>query len=184
MSKPSVRPRPNGPGSLRRVYPFRELPPVCFPSVWSLASPPSCTPSLHTGFPVSSLLRVLCLLGGRLFGSDSLNTGFMAAQVSLRFVTESSDHSDSNHRPSSRHTSGLFNARLTGPRFCGRPFEGQASIGLRHSLAGSPQRPAESSLLALRTDRSPPVALHPASRRRSYHWLRSSRKPPQGLSPC
>jgi len=60
----------------------------------------------------------------------------------------------------------------------------QASIGLRLYLAGSPRRPAESRSLALRTNRSPPVALHPASRRRSYLWLRSARAPRQGLSPC
>ena len=64
------------------------------------------------------------------------------------------------------------------------PFRGHASLGLRHCLAGSPRRPAESSSLALRTDRSPPVALHPASRRRSYLRLRSARTPRQGLSPC
>src|SRR5208337_4902405 len=60
----------------------------------------------------------------------------------------------------------------------------QASIGLRHYLAGSPRRPAESRSLALRTNRSPPVALHPASRRRSYHWLRDARASRQGLPPC
>jgi len=43
---------------------------------------------------------------------------------------------------------------------------------------------AESSSLVLRTNRSPPVALHPASRRRSYHWLRDARASRQGLPPC
>ena len=62
----------------------------------------------------------------------SMNTGFVAAQVSLRFVIESSDHSVSNHLPLSRHISGFFIAGLTGPHFYGRPFEGQASLGLRH----------------------------------------------------
>ena len=105
-------------------------------------------------------------------------------QVSLRFVIEPSDHSVSNHLPSSRRCSGVFYVGLTGPRCRGRPFGGHASLGLRHSLAGSPRRQAESSSLALRTDRSPPVALHPASRRRSYLRLRSARTPRQGLSPC
>ena len=63
-------------------------------------------------------------------------------------------------------------------------LRGHASIGLRQYLAGSPQRSAESSSLSLRTERSPPVALHPASRRRSYLRLRSARTPRQGLSPC
>src|SRR5215475_601042 len=39
---------------------------------------------------------------------------------------------------------------------------------LRLSLAGSSVSPAESRSLALRTEPSPPVALHLASRRRSY----------------
>src|SRR5262245_15351963 len=43
------------------------------------------------------------------------------------------------------------------------PAKGQASVGFRQLAAGSPQRPAESSSLSLRTDRSPPVAPHPAS---------------------
>jgi hypothetical protein len=53
-----------------------------------------------------------------------------------------------------------------------------ASLGLRHYIVGSPRQTAESSSrwletfqLLLRTNRSPPVAFHPASRRRSYVWL-------------
>ena len=64
------------------------------------------------------------------------------------------------------------------------PFGGHASVGLRLWQAGSPRRSAESSSLALRTNRSPPVAPHPASRRRSYLWLQGTRLPWQGLSPC
>src|SRR6266436_3897089 len=45
--------------------------------------------------------------------------------------------------------------------------------GLRLSTAGSPVSVAESSLLSLRTTPSPPVASHPASRRRSYGWLQA-----------
>jgi hypothetical protein len=64
------------------------------------------------------------------------------------------------------------------------PFRGLESVGLRLFPAGSPQRSAESSSLALPTNRSPPVALHPASRRRSYFRLQSARTLWQGLSPC
>jgi hypothetical protein len=69
-----------------------------------------------------------------------------------------------------------------GSRGCSLP-RAIASIGLRLSLAGSPRRPAESSSRALRTNRSPPVALHPASRRRSYLRLQSARTLWQGLAP-
>ena len=43
-----------------------------------------------------------------------MNTGFGVAQVSLRFVTESSDHSVSKHPPSSRHLSGFLVSGLPG----------------------------------------------------------------------
>jgi hypothetical protein len=59
----------------------------------------------------------------------SVNTGLIAAQVSLRFVIETSDHSVSSHLPSSRHISGFFIARLTGPRFRGRPFGAKRQLG-------------------------------------------------------
>ena len=45
--------------------------------------------------------------------------------------------------------------------------------GLRHSLAGSPRYTGRIEFLIVRTGRSPPVALHPVSRRRSYLRLPS-----------
>jgi hypothetical protein len=50
---------------------------------------------------------------------------------------------------------------------------------LRHECAGSPNGKAESSSLALRTGRSPPVAPHPASRRRSYLQLQAGEREPE-----
>jgi hypothetical protein len=78
----------------------------------------------------------------------------------------------------------VLHTERTGPPCSGRPLQGRASVGLRRWGAGSPRRQAESSSLALRTNRSPPVALHPASRRRSYRRLRDARTSRQGLSPC
>ena len=54
------------------------------------------------------------------------------------------------------------------------------AIGLRHFLAGSSRSQAESSSLALRTNRSPRVAPHPASRRRSYLRVRKAKPPLDG----
>jgi len=53
-----------------------------------------------------------------------MNTGFGIAQVSLRFVIESSDHSVSNHLPSSRRASGValrraYRTTLPWPPFLG-----------------------------------------------------------------
>jgi hypothetical protein len=65
------------------------------------------------------------------------------------------------------------------------PLRGQCVIlGFAIHSQARHRRPAESSSLALRTNRSPPVALHPASRRRSYLRLRSARTLRQRLSPC
>jgi hypothetical protein len=56
---------------------------------------------------------------------------------------------------------------------------GSHRFGLRHLLAGSPHKQAESSSLALRTGRSPPVASHPASRRRSFLRLQAGERLPE-----
>ena len=56
---------------------------------------------------------------------------------------------------------------------------GSLRSGLRLTLAGSPRDKAESSSLALRTGRSPPVAPHPASRRRSYVRLQAGECVPE-----
>jgi hypothetical protein len=56
---------------------------------------------------------------------------------------------------------------------------GSLRSGLRRTLAGSPHDKAESSSLALRTGRSPPVASHPASRRRSYVQLQAGECVPE-----
>jgi hypothetical protein len=62
------------------------------------------------------------------------------------------------------------------------PSAFQASLygsGLRHSLAGSPDSPAESSSLLLRTGRSPPVASHPLSQGRSYLQIQAGERLPK-----
>jgi hypothetical protein len=86
--------------------------------------------------------------------------------------TRSSDHSASNHHPGpsialTRYPSAWKAAGLL-HRF-----------GLRHLAAGSPHRQAESSSLSLRTGHSPPVAPHPASRRRSDHRLQAGERLPE-----
>jgi len=56
------------------------------------------------------------------------------------------------------------------------PFRFRASP----SSEGWPPSPAESNLLALPTSDSPPVALHPASRRRGFCWLQTRGHGPGG----
>ncbi len=71
-----------------------------------------------------------------------------------------------------------------------RPFAFSSSSGqrqngsrLRHRMAGSPETPGRNGFVILRTGRSPPVALHPASQRRSYSRLQAVAQTWRGLSP-
>ena len=50
---------------------------------------------------------------------------------------------------------------------------------LRHWLAGSPHTPGRIEFVILRTDRSPPAAPHPASRRRSCSRLQAGERMPE-----
>jgi len=61
-----------------------------------------------------------------------------------------------------------------------RPRVRLARSRLRHSLAGSPDTPGRNGFVILRTGRSPPVASHPASRRRSYSRLQAGERMPEG----
>ena len=56
---------------------------------------------------------------------------------------------------------------------------GSLRSGLHLKRAGSPNHPAESSSLALRTGHSPPDAPHPASRRRSFGRLQAGERLPE-----
>ena len=162
---------------------FRHCHRLCVPSAWSSR--------LHLPAPLRSpgITRL-----HRYYGcSDSWTAGSSALQGRMNTVFgrpglpvsrhRPSDHSVSNHLPSSRQVSGVFSARLTGPPRRGHPFRGHASWA-----SPFPSRLATTAgrieFLALRTDRSPPVALHLASRRRSYFRLQGARHSWQGLSPC
>jgi hypothetical protein len=58
-----------------------------------------------------------------------MNTVLIAAQISLRYVTEPSDHSVSNHPRSPRDISGVSCAGLTGPHRCGRLYGAMRQLG-------------------------------------------------------
>jgi len=84
--------------------------------------------------------------------------------------TQPSDHSASNHPTASCR------------RFCTLPLtatggSATAAAGsrLRHFPASSPSTSGRIEFVILRTSHSPPVASHPASRRRSYARLRGRR---------
>ena len=80
-------------------------------------------------------------------------------------------HSISNHLTRPRGHFDTQPLSATSPHFRG--------LGLRHCFAGSPNGPAESSSLKLRTGSSPPVALHLASWRRSYVQLQAGVRIPE-----
>ena len=107
-----------------------------------------------------------------------MNTFLIVVQASLLNVIEPSNRSVSNH-PSSSHGLGLLwhhgRTARTDPAIVRIPLDGiTASFGLRHYLAGSPRRQAESSS-SNPTDRSFTSSCSPPlSRGRSYFQLRSS----------
>ena len=102
--------------------------------------------------------------------SGTMNAAWTRAGLSASWAWPS-DHSASNH------PTGPVIAFAHYPSASRAP--GSPRSGLRLWLAGSPHSKAESSSLALRTGRSPPVAPHPASRRRSYVRLQAGECVPE-----
>ena len=101
--------------------------------------------------------------------SGTMNAGWFRSGLSASCVWPS-DHSVSNHPAGPASLSHATPQR--------RGFRISRSW-LRHYLAGSPHNKAESSSLSLRTGRSPPVASHPLSRRRSYFRLQAGERMPE-----
>ena len=99
-----------------------------------------------------------------------------------------SDHSVSNHPLLPLGRCLLFSPRLTARE---QPAGRYAPVPVGRSVIWAsplPSRLAAATgrieFVILRTGRSPPVALHLVSRRRSYFRLQGSDKPWQGLAPC
>ena len=73
--------------------------------------------------------------------------------------------------------------RAGGPRTAAPLFPGRSVNWASPLTRGLATTTGRNRFVILRTGRSPPVALHPASRRRSYLWLRGADPPRRGLSP-
>ena len=111
-----------------------------------------------------------CLL--RLFGTWSMNSDSFSKQVSLIHASSLPDHSVSNHLTHPRSRFVTLPLSATG-------FPVLQGSGLRLSHAGSSTAPGRIEFVILRTGRSPPAALHPASRRRSCSWLQAGERLPE-----
>lgn len=100
-----------------------------------------------------------------------MNSVSLSPEVSLIHAQSLRDHSVSNH------------PTWLGHRFDTLPFSVTAFRArrsrLRHWLAGSPHTPGRIEFVILRTDRSPPAAPHPASRRRSCSRLQAGERLPE-----
>jgi len=83
------------------------------------------------------------------------------------YHTMPSDHSISNHLTYPCRSFHTLPLSSTGPLPTG--------IGFALHPAGSPVSSGRIEFVILRTGRSPPVAPHPASRRRSYVWFQARR---------
>ena len=99
-----------------------------------------------------------------------MNSVSLSPEVSLIHASDLPDHSVSTH--------------LVGPgrRFITLPLSAtdfrSSRSRLRHRKADSPTIPGRIEFVILRTDRSPPVAPHLASRRRSYIRLQAGERMP------
>jgi len=87
-----------------------------------------------------------------------MNTSFESAQVSLIHAHHLPDHSVVNHPLSSDDRFDTLPLSVIGFR------PSPERSGFRHCIAGSSQTAGRITFVILRTDRSPPVAPHPASR--------------------
>ncbi len=119
--------------------------------------------------------------------SRAMNTICLPAGL-FASCDQPSDRSDSNHPspPGTTRVCVFGSSSTTDQDFTLVHHVWRDTVALRFRLliAGSPRRLAESSSLAFRTDRSPPVASHPASRRRSYGRLQDQTlTSSQGLTP-
>jgi hypothetical protein len=106
----------------------------------------------------------------QLFGTWSMNSGSFSKQVSLIHASSLPDHSVSNHL---MHPCRGFRTLPLSPTAFRFRFR------LRHCYAGSPITPGRIEFVILRTGRSPPAALHPASRRRSCSRLQAGERMPE-----
>jgi hypothetical protein len=101
----------------------------------------------------------------------SMNTVLTPTQGSLRPVPCRHDHSVSTHLTC---PDGAFtrypSAPVGSPRECGLRF--------RRVRAGSSLTSGRIEFVILRTGHSPSIALHLASRRRSYRWVRAGERMP------
>jgi hypothetical protein len=143
---------------------YRPHPSAPFESTFlrSLRSPP--VTELHRYYGRSDS----CSL--RLFGTWSMNSGSFNKQVSLIHASGLPDHSVSNHQ-------GSRSCRFYTLPLSSRAFRFRSRV--RHWLAGSPTAPGRIEFVILRTGRSPPAALHLASRRRSCSWLQVGERFPE-----
>ena len=101
-----------------------------------------------------------------------MNTCFDSAQVSLFDAHHLPDHSAVNHPLPPGHRFDTLPLSVTGFRSLSE------RSGLRTGTAGSSRSAGRITFVILRTDRSPPVAPHPVSRRRSYLWLQAGERLP------
>ena len=126
----------------------------------SFTHPPSCLPLLHARYGAS-----------RSYGGSDSSAGLLPdrglpASRHMSFETIPPPITRRPPSPLSHATPQLDGSPLSGSR-------------LRHWLAGSPDTSGRIEFVILRTGLSPPVAPHPASRRRSYLRLQAGERMPE-----
>src|SRR5215510_13486277 len=162
-----------GVGVSARVSHFGQWEQCCLPYVYLHVSTFLC--SLRSA-PVTELRRYYGHSDSCAAGSSRMrpmNTYFVSAQVSLFDAHHLPDHSAVNHPLPPGHRFNTLPLSVTGFR----PLSERS--GLRLCTAGSSRSAGRITFVILRTDRSPPAAPHPVSRRRSCLWLQAGERLPE-----
>ena len=138
-------------------------------------------PVLHASTFLRSLRSTPVTALRRYYGRSDFWTALHRRPDLPASRTRPSDHSVSNHRWSpavafARYPSARQASRVPSSDRC--PEDDRCGSGLRHWLAGSSGPRGRIEFVILRTDRSSPVALHLASRPRSYVRLQAGERLP------
>src|SRR5262245_1160691 len=162
-----------GVGVSARVSHLGQWEQCCLPNVYFHVSTFLC--SLRSA-PVTELHRYYghsdsCAAGSS--RTKPMNSCFDSAQVSLLNAHHLPDHSAVNHPLPPGHRFNTLPLSVTGFRSLSE------RSGLHLCTAGSSRTAGRITFVILRTDRSPPVAPHPVSRRRSYLWLQAGERLPE-----
>ena len=130
----------------------RALDPIGFPRICPFSNLSSCIPLLHRHYPASKLVWMLCPPFRRVFmcPDGPMGEAGLVGPIGLPetgiplYCVETSFHSVTNHPSLPKRSICFIPLADLSPTLIDRCAGCERHLGLRHLLAGSPQRQAES----------------------------------------